>query len=274
MPPDRLTAYDLDVLEELRRWRSPPASLRGRVADKAERGVEFIADHLPLKLMEHVLEFVLPRMSDLTWRGTSQPLVMRAYRRAGAEVSAIEAIAGLDLKTVDDVAGDKRMHEAGVAGVQGAAAGFFGGFLLAADVAAVMLLSMRAAQSRGLVYGFDPSDAAELAFVLTVLDAASRLGPQSKSSARAGVALLGSQMAGGGMVKHAADEVLKRLPAQLAARFGAMKSESATPILGTITSAGFNSWYLHAVTGTAQMAYRERFLERKYGTDLLSAYGL
>jgi len=30
--------------------------------------------------------------------------------------------------------------------------------------------------------------------------------------------------------------------------------------------AGFNAWYLHEVTHTAYMLYRERFLVEKYGS--------
>jgi hypothetical protein len=50
--------------------------------------------------------------------------------------------------------------------------------------------------------------------------------------------------------------------------------ESVAPIVGALSSASFNAWYLQAVTSTARMAYRERFLRRKYGADLLAAYGL
>lgn len=137
-----------------------------------------------------------------------------------------------------------------------------------------MLLSMRAVQSRALVYGFDPSDDDELAFVLQVLDAASRLGPDSKAAARTGVSLVGKQMANRAVVKRTIEQVLQRLPKQLTARFAAMKSESVVLLLGSVTSAGFNGWYLQAVTHAARMAYRERFLRRRYGDDLLSAYGL
>jgi hypothetical protein len=187
---------------------------------------------------------------------------------------SIEDIAKLDLRTADSVAGHKRIHEGAVAGVEGAAAGFFGGWALAADVAGVMLLSMRAVQSRALVYGFDPSKEDELAFVLQVLDAASRLGPDSKAAARTGVSLVGKQMANRAVVKRSLDQVLQRLPKQLTVRLAAMKAESIAPVLGAVTSASFNAWYLQAVSHAGRMAYRERSLRRKHGDDLLSAYGL
>jgi hypothetical protein len=274
MPPERLASYDEQALRELHAWKNPNRTVRGRIGDRIERIIKALTDYVPLRLVEKVLGWVLPRARDLTWRATSRPLVLRAYRAAGKQVMSIEDIAKLDLRTADSVAGHKRIHEGAVAGVEGAAAGFFGGWALAADVAGVMLLSMRAVQSRALVYGFDPSKEDELAFVLQVLDAASRLGPDSKAAARTGVSLVGKQMANRAVVKRSLDQVLQRLPKQLTVRLAAMKAESIAPVLGAVTSASFNAWYLQAVSHAGRMAYRERSLRRKHGDDLLSAYGL
>ena len=274
MPPEGLSAYDEQALRELHTWKNPKRTAVGRAGDRVERIIKTLTDHVPTRLIENVLGWVLPRLRDLTWRATSRDLVLRAYGRAGMHLDSVEEISMLPLQTVDGVAGDKRLLEGAVAGAEGAAAGFFGGWTLAADVAGVMLLSMRAVQSRALVYGFDPSKEAELAFVLQVLDAASRLGPDSKAGARSGVSLVGTRMANRAVVKRTIEEVLQRLPKQLTARFAAMKSESVVPVLGSVTSAGFNAWYLQAVTHTARMAYRERFLRRRYGDEVLSAYGL
>lgn len=269
----RLTDHEEAALREIVAWRSPKRTPRGRAADWVERVIERAIAFVPTKLVDRALGFVLPRMRDLTWRATSEGLVLRAYRRAGAPVASVEEIAGVDLATADKAAGDKRLQEAAVAGIEGAAAGFFGGFTLAADVGAVLLLSMRAVQSRALAYGFDPSSEEELEFVLVVLDTASRLGPQSKTSARVGLSQLGRQMMTRDVTRRAVEKVIERLPAQLAARYAAMKSESVVPVLGAVTGMAFNAWYLQAVTHTARMAYRERFLRRKYGDDLLAAYG-
>jgi len=270
----RLSQYDERALRDLHRWKSPKRTLLGRSGDAIERLITAITDRVPLRLIERVLGWVLPRMRDVTWRATSQQLVLRAYRRAGESISAIEHIGRLDLRTVDAIAGDKRIHEGAVAGAQGAAAGFFGGWTLAADIAGVMLLSMRAVQSRALVYGFDPSKKEELAFVLQVLDAATRLGPNSKAAARTGVSMVAKRMTTHAVTTRTVEQVLQRMPKQLVARFAAMKSESVAPVVGSLTSASFNAWYLQAVTHTARIAYRERFLRRKYGDELLTAYGL
>lgn len=271
---EQLSAHDETVLRELVAWRSPRSTRFGRGAGRVEALVDRAMSHVPMRLVEQVLGWVLPRTRELTWRATSRLLVLRAYRRAGYRVEDIGDISDLELEVVDEVAGDKRLHEGAVAGIEGAATGFFGGFMLAADIAAVMVLSIRAVQSRALVYGFDPADERELAFVLSVLDEASRLGPTSKQTARRGVAEIGVRMAEREFVERAAKQVVGRIPETLATRLAAMKSESAAPVIGAFTSGAFNGWYLQRVTRAAHMAYRERFLRRKYGDDLLTAYGL
>lgn len=272
--PERLPAYDERALRELSQWKNPKPGLLGRTGDSIERLIETLTDWVPLGQVEKALDWVLPRMRDVTWRATSRRLVIRAYQRGGESIVSTGEIANLELQTADAAAGDRRAHEAAVAGAEGAAAGFFGGWALAADIAGVMLLSMRAVQSRALVYGFEPTTEEELAFVLHVLDAATRLGPNSKRAARAGISTVGTRMTEAAITAEAIDQVLQRLPKQLAARMGAMKAESIAPIVGSFTSASFNAWYLQAVTHTARTAYRERFLRRRYGDDLLSAYGL
>lgn len=274
MPAEQVSEYEIEVIREIIRWKEPQTTLLGRLGDRAERMVEAVLSYVPLGLVDKIIGFILPRLREVTWRATSERLVRRAYGRAGSPIEAVADIQLLDLEVVDAVAGDKRISEGAVAGAEGAVTGFAGGFTIAADIAGVILLSIRAVQSRGLVYGFDPSREEELAFVLSVLNAASRLGPECKGSARAGITAFGPRLVSNTAVEKAVQLSLERLPEKLAIRLAAMKSESLAPIIGAVTSASFNAWYLQAVTQTARQAYRERFLRRKHGDELLAAYGL
>jgi len=244
------------------------------MADRAERTADRLVSVVPTKLIEKAVGVLMPRVAKVTTLATSQSLTVKAYGRAGCDVRTLEDIARLPLEKVEAVAGDKRLQEGFAAAAEGGLAGFFGGPALVADIAACSLLAIRAAQSRALVYGFDPKEERELAFVLSILDAASRLGPASKQSARRGLAATAAAVARRQAAKVALDRLLERLPKQVVARLAALKSESAIPVVGAVTSASFNGWYLQAVTRTAQMAYRERFLRRTYGDDLLMAFGL
>ena len=101
-----------------------------------------------------------------------------------------------------------------------------------------------------------------------------RLGPNSKAAARSGVSRVGKRLTSHAVTARTVEQVLQRMPKQLTARFAAMKSESVAPVLGSFTSASFNGGYLQAVTHTARIAYRERFLPAEVRQDLLSACGL
>src|SRR4051794_34083212 len=128
MAPRPVSSYEESALHELRAWKHPPETRRGRVGDRVEQGVAAIMERVPLRLVEQVLGWILPRFREMTWRATSQQLVIRGYRRVDAPVTSITDIARLDLEVADRVAKDKRLYEGAVAGIEGAAAGFFGGF--------------------------------------------------------------------------------------------------------------------------------------------------
>jgi EcsC protein family len=274
MPPEALRPYDEQVLHELIRWKNPPSTFKGRLADRAERVLERIVALVPTKLVEQVLGVLMPRVARITAYGTSSGMVINAYGRAGHDVGSIDDIARLPLEAADRIAGDKRFKEGLTAAAEGGAAGFVGGPVLIADIAACGLLAIRAAQSRALVYGFDPRDGKELAHVLEILDAASRLGPESKQLARRGMSATAAAIGSRQFAQAAIDRLLERLPKLVVTRLAGLKSESAIPVVGAVTSASFNAWYLQGVTRTAHMAYRERFLRRVYGDELVTAFGL
>lgn len=75
---DGLSAYEERALRDLAAWKSPKHTLLGRVGDRAERIIKAVTDLVPLRLAERVLEWVMPRMSDVTWRATSETLTLRA----------------------------------------------------------------------------------------------------------------------------------------------------------------------------------------------------
>lgn len=274
MPRAQLTSYEEAALHELLAWKRPPITRRGKAGDKLDSVIENLARRIPAGRIEWMVEKTLPAAAHVTQLATSEALVKRAYARAGFPIRGVVEIRGLDLLTADSVAGDKRLKEGAFAAVEGGGLGFLGGPAVFADVVAVTLLSIRAVQSRALIYGFDPREEAEVVFALQLLDEASRLGPNGKRIARAATSGMGRKFASRKAVKAALDKLLARLPAQVLARLAVMKSESVVSVLGAVTGVSFNGWYLQAVTASARMAYRERFLGRRFGDEILKAYGL
>lgn len=57
-------------------------------------------------------------------------------------------------------------------------------------------------------------------------------------------------------------------------RLAVMNSSKAAPVAGAATGAAFNAWFLRSVSVHARMAYRQKFLERRHGPEVLEAHGL
>lgn len=118
-------------------------------------------------------------------------------------------------------------------------------------------------------YGFDPTNEGERVYALSIIQASAALGTNAKQVSRGAIAF-GKKMAS----KEIAQRLLQQLPRQLLVRLTAMSTTQALPIAGAVTGATFNSWLLQNVAVHARFAYRQRFLERRYGAELLEAYGL
>ncbi|MBN2910716.1 EcsC family protein [Polycladomyces sp. WAk] len=70
------------------------------------------------------------------------------------------------LNVMDELADDMIETHVGVATVQGATTGFGGVFTLALDIPAVLGLSLKILQEIAIVYGYDPKDPRERAFIV------------------------------------------------------------------------------------------------------------
>lgn len=272
---EEISAYDKAVLLELQTWKNPPKSWRSRLANRAEAAVESIAGWLPEKLVEATLGRILPIINRVSRESVPRSLVISAYHRGGhPEIGLISDIAGLTLEQVETVATDHRLREAFKGAAEGGVAGFYGLPAIPADIAALLTLALRSVNHHALLYGFNPAAESERAYALQALEAASMFGPNAKRVSRATLTRLAERLAGKDLAELTARRVLARLPPRIAVRFGAIKSEDAIPVLGAVTGGAFNAWYLTEVAKTARFAYRERFLLRKYGVEVLEAFGL
>jgi hypothetical protein len=84
MPAEQVSEYEIEVIREIIRWKEPRTTLLGRLGDRAERMIEAVLSYVPLGLVDKIMGFILPRLREVTWRATSEPLVRRAYGRAGS----------------------------------------------------------------------------------------------------------------------------------------------------------------------------------------------
>lgn len=265
-----LTAYERAALQELYDWKHPPDSWRSRKADQLEKVIEEISSRLPTKLIDELFERGMPLLNRAANASAPRALVLASYRRRGhRHVRSLDDIAALSLEDVERVVGKKRLREIAKGAGEGGVAGFYGAPGAAADVPALLGLSLRAVNVFAYSYGFDPTTEAERAYALSVISASAAVGTKAKQVTRAGI-VFGERLAS----KEIVQKLLERLPRQLIVRLAAMNTSKAAPIAGAATGAVFNGWFLRSVAVHARFAYRQRFLERRHGPELLDAYGL
>lgn len=271
----QITNYDKAALEELHRWKHPQPTRLSAVGERAEAMIAIVADRLSTGVLEDVTDVVMPLFNGAADRLVSKELILLRFRQHGHPgVRSIGDIRELSLKEVEGVVGTKRFREIAKGAGEGGVAGFYGLPVLPADVAALTTLALRSMAIFGYSYGFEANAKAESAFRLGILNAATSFGPNAKRDSITALRTLGKSIAERDAARRAVDAIMKRLPAQMVTRMTALKAEDVVPVLGAATGASFNGWLLRAVAVNARFAYRERFLERKYGPDVLDAYGL
>jgi hypothetical protein len=267
---DPLTDYERRVLQELYDWKHPPVTLRSRAADVIELGIDQIASRLPVGFVDQLIRRGLPALNRVASMTAVDEFVLAAYRRKGqTHVRSLGDIAALSLENVEHVVGTKRFGEMVKGAGEGGVAGFYGAAGAVVDVPALLALALRSVNVFAYSYGFDPTTDAGRAHALSVINASAALGTKAKQVTRAGVGF-GQRMAG----KEITQRLLEHLPARLMVRLAAMSSPKAVPMAGAATGAAFNAWFLQSVAVHARMAYRQSFLERRHGPEVLEAHGL
>ncbi len=265
-----LTEYERRALRELYDWKHPPETVWSRNADRVEEIFEQIASRLPTKLIDELFERSMPILNRAANLTAPEALILATYRRRGhANVRSLDHIAALSLEDVEGVAGTKRLREILKGISEGGFAGFYGAPGAVADVPALLGLALRNVNVFAYSYGFDPSTEEQRAYILSVIAASAAVGTKAKKVTRAAIAF-GEKAAGREIVQ----QLLERLPRQLIGRLTAMNTSKVAPIAGAVTGAAFNGWFLRSVAVHARFAYRQRFLERRHGPELLEAYGL
>lgn len=269
-PQEALTDYERRALQELYRWKHPRETWKSRRADKLESAIDHVAARLPTKIIDELFERGMPIINRAANLTTPPGLIFAGYRRNGhSDVESLDDIAALSLQDVERVVGTKRVREILKGAGQGGVTGFYGAPGAAADVPTPLALALRNVNVFAYSYGFDPTTDEERAYALSVIAASAALGTKAKQVTRAAIAF-GERMAS----KEIVQKLVERLPRELIARLAAMNTSKAAPIAGAATGAAFNGWPLQNVAVHARLAYRQRFLERRHGPELLQAYGL
>lgn len=195
-------------------------------------------------------------------------------------VDSLEAIHRLDLERADRAVGFLAAKYKGLAFTEGAAAGaastagpVAGGAAIAADVTALIGLNLRAVNEYATYYGFDITRQEERLFALNVLGLASAPTDAAKVVAMAQLVKIAKQVAQlkgwKELERQLFVQIAQRIAKALAIRLTKAKLAQLVPAAGAAIGGGFNAYYTSRVCDAAYFLYRERFLARKYGADVI-----
>ena len=122
-------------------------------------------------------------------------------------------------------------------------------------------------------YGFDTRRADERLIVMGVLSLASAAEASGKQAVMATFVRLARDLARNKtwaeLERNAFAAVMRSVAKELGERLTKAKLAQVVPVAGAAFGGAFNAWYVDEVCVAASMLYRERFLARRYGVEIL-----
>lgn len=227
----------------------------------------------------------------LSRSGLSSKRVVVLHQKRGHDVQVLADVRRLDLQEVDRVGRrGTDWYYPGIAALAGAGSGLVisGGQIvaaasagaaaapstgavlgaLAADAAVVLTLATRAVGHVALLYGYDPEDAEEKVFALSVVNAGTAVSATAKTAAMADVSRLTQALIRGKTWDVLNQSVVSKVSNQFAKAFSVRLTKKGlgkvVPLIGIILGGAFNWATLEGIFDAADVAYRRRFLLEKY----------
>ena len=194
------------------------------------------------------------------------------------DVTSIEELRRKDLAISDNLADEVHNWAIGLAGGEGAAAGWAGLPGIAADIPALMILTMRTIHKIGLCYGYKAESEVEKQFALEILSTAGANSLKEKRAALLELAALKNILvkeAWKVIEKKAAERgvqqailiLIKQLCKQLGINLTKRKALQVIPGIGMFVAAAINANYIRDVGYAARRIYQERWLTENHKWD-------
>ncbi|WP_379146691.1 EcsC family protein [Paenibacillus sp. sgz500992] len=189
-----------------------------------------------------------------------------AGRKVGSLLESSSRAAGgsekgpFPLAVMDEAALKLSQNSRNVATAQGATTGFGGFFTLAADIPAILGLSLKVIQEIGLCYGYNPTDKAERIFTVKVMQFAS----SDIVGKRTILQELNLQAGGNGDITAGTNAAVSKIQGWKEVitvyrdNWGWKKMLQAVPVAGMFFGAYLNRKALEDVAEAARMLYRKR----------------
>ncbi|KUP32412.1 hypothetical protein B9T64_17110 [Bacillus halotolerans] len=215
------------------------------------------------KLLDEVGSFVQTGGQYLT----SEKQIIKTFQKKLPEQTfeSLKDVQKAPLAVMDDVAEAMGKNRINAATVQGATTGVGGVFTLAADIPAVLGLSLKTLQDIAVAYGYDPKEKKERVFIVKCLQLTSADVVGKKSILKE-------------LKDYDQDRTYKNVASQIQGwrevvlgyrdTFGWKKLFQMVPVAGMVFGAAANRSTLNDITETGMMLYKKRrILERLIETE-------
>jgi len=276
--------YEKAAIEAIHKWKTPSMTWWDQAMKVVNAPLDYAGD-LAMKVpgVEWVIQKSFGGILSLLNDGAALTVRPDAiFEEFSVPIERASDIHGLDLEVVDHAIGYLAAKYKSLALTEGAAAGaaslggpVAGGAAIAADVAALLALNLRAVGEYATYFGFDINHQEERLFALNVLGLASSPDDAAKSVALAQLVKIAQQVAQKKtwkeLEKHLFVQIIQRIAKALAIRLTKAKLAQLVPAAGAAIGGGFNAYYTSEVCDAAFFLYRERFLARKYGPEIIEA---
>lgn len=247
-------------LKEIRKWEKEQQ--RVRFWRTLSRLPFQLLDKLTPQFIQKKIGIILDETGSFIQTGgqylTSEKQIMKKFKKRLPQQSfeTLHDIEEAPLAVMDDIAAAMGRARINAATVQGAATGVGGVFTLAADIPAMLGLSLKTLQDIAIAYGFDPKDKKERVFIVKLL--------QLASSDVIGKKAILQDLKHYDQNEHAYQRVASQIQGwrevvySYRDTFATKKLLQMVPIAGIIFGASANRSALESITETGIMLYKKR----------------
>jgi len=278
--PPNMSPYEKEALRQVERWKHADLNWlqrRMRVVGKAVDAAGTVVMKTPGvgPVLEKSVDGAISVANDLANRTVRTKAILKKYRKSGHDVETLSDITMLDLESVEKVSGWLDAKYKSVAAGEGGATGFAGLPGIPMDILAILTLSLRAVGEYATHYGFDINTQDERLFAMNVLGLSASTTDATKGAFMAQLVRIANKVAKRKtweeLEKHVFVRMLQEIAKAIGIRLTKAKLAQVIPVVGAGVGAGFNAHFIGKICTASLYLYRERFLARKYGPELITA---
>lgn len=260
----KLTGYEEIEMQEISKWKNEEPSVVNLAIGKF---IEPIVNVVNKVVPEDAIKGALDLSNSMAeWLSDTDDI-----KRDG-EVISISELKTKNLELSDKLANEVHNWAIGIGVVEGGGTGFLGLFGMAADIPAIIVMSLRLIHKVGICYGYEAKTKEDTDFILAVLSSAGANTMKEKMAAllvlktiEVTIAqqtwkLMAEKAAVQQLSKEAVIIAIRNLAKQLGINLTKRKALAAIPIVGAIIGGSINGWFLKEVGWAARRAFQERWL--------------